>query len=81
MLLNLQFDAEASKISESLMFSCENHELLREDITQLKKEKLVQYIQEEDLPEIIPCQILMFLENPKKARVVFFNPNFILRIY
>lgn len=78
MFLNVQFDPEATKISEKLMFSYEHHELLREDITQLKKEKLVQYIQEEDLPKIIPCQVLMFLENPKKARIVFFNPNFTL---
>lgn len=78
MLLNLQFDAEASKISEKLMFSCENHELSREDIAQLKKEKYVQYIQEEDLPEIIHCQMLLFLENPRKARVIFFNPDVVL---
>jgi len=78
MLLNVQFDPEASKISEKLMFSCENHELSREDITQLKKEKYIQYIQEEDLPEIIVYQVLMFLDNPKKARIVFFNSNFTL---
>ena len=78
MLLNMQFDAEASKISEKLMFSCEKYELRREDITQLKKEKLVKYIQEEDLPEIIPCQILMFLDNPRKARIVLYNTQFTL---
>lgn len=78
MLLNLKFDPEASKISEKIMFSCANHELHREDITHFKKEKLIQYIQEEDLPESIPCQTLMFLEDHKKAKIIFFNPTFIL---
>ena len=78
MLLNIQFDPEASKISEKLMFSSEKYELTREDIQQLKKEKLIQYVQEENLPESITCQVLMFLDSPKKARIVFFNSNFTL---
>lgn len=76
MFFNLKFDPESSKISEKLVFICDNHELSREDITELKRDKLIHSIQEEYLPEIITCQILMFIENPKKARIVFFNPEF-----
>lgn len=78
MLLNLQFDAEASKLANKLIFSCEEYELTREDIIQLKKEKIVKYVQEEIFPERVPCQVLMFLENPKEAKMIFYNPNFML---
>ncbi|MEI7557302.1 MAG: hypothetical protein WCJ45_00115 [bacterium] len=78
MLLNMQFDQEASKIAGKLIFSCPDYELRQEEITQLKKDKLVRYIQEELLPEKIPCQILMFLEHPTKAKIICFNPNFIM---
>ena len=78
MLLNLQFDPEASKISNKIIFSCEHYELTREDITELKKDKILKYIQEETFPEKIQCQVLMFLENPRQAQIIFFNPDFIL---
>jgi hypothetical protein len=78
MEINAQFDAESSKISEKIIFSCEEFELTHSDITELKKKKLVSYIVEETLPRIIPCQVLVFIENPYKARVMFFNPRFVL---
>ena len=78
MLLNLQFDSEASKLARKIIFSCESYDLKPEDITQLKKEGIVKYIQEEMLPERIPCQILMFREKPTQAQIIFFNPDFIL---
>lgn len=78
MLLNLQFDPEASKISNKIIFSCEHYELTREDITELKKDKILKYIQEECFPEKISCQVLLFLESTKEAKIVFFNPDFIL---
>jgi hypothetical protein len=78
MLLNLQFDPEASKIGNKIIFSCENYELTREDIAELKKDKIVKYVQEETFPEKISCQVLMFLENPRQTQIVFFNPDFIL---
>lgn len=78
MLLNLQFDPEASRLAQKIIFSCERYELRQEDITQLKKDKLIKYVQEEYLPTTIPCQVLMFLENPNKAQIIFFNPTFIL---
>lgn len=78
MLLNLQFDPEASKLANKLIFSCENYELIREDIAELKKDKIVKYIQEETFPEKVQCQVLMFLENPRQAQIIFFNPDFIM---
>lgn len=78
MLLNLQFDPEASKIASKIIFSCEDYELTREDITELKKDKILKYIQEEYFPEKISCQVLLFLESAKEAKIVFFNPDFIL---
>lgn len=78
MQLDAQFDAESSKISEKIIFSCENFELTHSDIAELKKKKLISYVMEETLPRIIPCQVLIFIENPYKARVMFFNPRFVL---
>ena len=76
MLLNVQFDPEASKIAEKIIFSCGKYELKQEDIIYFKKEKWVKYVQEEYLPESISCQVLMFLENPRQTRIIFFNPDF-----
>jgi hypothetical protein len=78
MLLNLQFDPEASRLARKIIFSCESYDLKPEDIAQLKKEKIVKHVQEENLPERIPCQVLMFWENYKEAKIIFFNPDFIL---
>ena len=78
MEINAQFDAESSKISEKIIFSCEHFELTQNDIAELKKKKLISYIVEETLPRILPCQVLIFIENSIKARVIFFNPRFAL---
>ena len=76
MQLNAQFDSESSKMSQKLIFSCEDFELRREDIAQLKKKKLIGYVNEDDLPDVIPCQVLVFIEHLNKAQVTFFNPKF-----
>ena len=76
MEINAQFDAESSKISEKIIFSCEYLELTHDDIAELKKKKLISYVNEDDLPRIIPCQVLVFFERSNKARVMFFNPRF-----
>lgn len=78
MLLNLQFDPEASKLARKIIFSCEHFELTREDITILKKEGVLKYVQEEVFPEKIPCQVLMFWEKPTQTQIIFFNPDFIM---
>jgi hypothetical protein len=78
MQLNAQFDAESSKISEKIIFSCENFDLSHEDIAELKKKKLISYVMEETLPRTIPCQVLIFIENSNKAKIMFFNPRFVL---
>ena len=78
MEINAQFDAESSKISEKIIFSCENFELHHEDIIELKKKKFISYVNEETLPRIIPCQVLIFFEYGSKARIMLFNPRFVL---
>ena len=78
MEINAIFDAESSKISEKIIFSREEFKLTHDDIADLKKKKLISYIVEETLPRIIPCQVLVFIENSTKARVMFFNPRFVL---
>ncbi len=78
MLLNLQFDPEASRLARKIIFSCESYELRPEDIVKLKENRIVKHVQEENLPERIPCQVLMFRENYKEAKIIFFNPDFIL---
>lgn len=76
MHLDLQFDKESAKLAGKFIFSCENYELSRQDIAELKKKKLIQYIEENDLPESIPCQVLLITEHIHKAEVMFFNPTF-----
>ena len=78
MILNLQFDPEASKIANKIIFSCEHFELTREDITFFKKEGIVKHVQEEIFPERIPCQVLMFWEKPTQTQIIFFNPDFVM---
>ena len=78
MLLNAHFDQESSLISQKVIFTCEDFELTREDIAELKKKKYISYVEEKTLPEVLPCQVLIFLENASKARVVFFNQDFVL---
>jgi hypothetical protein len=77
MQINAQFDQESSTISQKIIFTCEDFELTHEDIADLKKKKYISYVEEKTLPERIPCQVLIFLEN-MKARVVFFNQDFVL---
>ena len=78
MQLNATFDVESSKLSDKIIFSCEEIELTHDDIAELKKKKLISYVEESTLPESIPCQILIFLENGNKARVTLFNNDFVL---
>ncbi|MEI6672805.1 MAG: hypothetical protein WCL02_05785 [bacterium] len=61
-----------------MIFSCEYYELTYDDIVQLKKKKLIEYIQEDDLPRNIPCQILICIEHINKARIIFYNPRFVV---
>jgi hypothetical protein len=78
MEINAVFDAESSKISDKIIFSCEEFELNHDDIAELKKKKLISYVLEETLPRMISCQVLIFIENANKARVILFNPRFVL---
>jgi len=78
MEINAVFDVESSKLSGKTIFSCEYVELTQEDIAEFKKKKLIQYVNEDDLLRMIPCQVLVFLENINKAKVIFFNPRFVL---
>ena len=78
MEIRVEFDQESSKISEKIIFSCEGFELHHNDITELKKKKFISYVVEETLPRVIPCQILVFIENSNRARIVFFNQRFVL---
>jgi hypothetical protein len=78
MEINAVFDTESSKISDKIIFSCEEFDLTRDDITDLKKKKIISYVVEETLPHTIHCQILIFIENSTKAKIMFFNPKFVL---
>ncbi|MEI8091743.1 MAG: hypothetical protein WCG98_06055 [bacterium] len=78
MQLNAVFDHESSKISDKIIFSCDDIELTRKDIAELKEKKLIGYVLEETLPEVIHCQVLIFVEAPLKAKVMLFNNDFIL---
>lgn len=78
MHLSASFDPEASAISDKLTFFCDKFELHREDIADFKKKKLVRLVDADSLPETIPCQVLVQCENATRAKMTFFNPNFLL---
>ena len=78
MQLNAIFDHESSKLSDKIIFSCDNIELTRKDIADLKEKKLISYVLEETLPEVIHCQVLIFVEATLKAKVMLFNNDFVL---
>jgi hypothetical protein len=77
MHLNAKLDQESSRIANKVIFSCET-DLTHQDIIDLKERKLISYVEESTLPESIPCQVLIFIEPPTKAKVVFFNNDFVL---
>lgn len=76
MLINAQYSAESSNLSEKLIFLCERYDLTREDIKELKSKKLLKFINEDDLPKAIPCQVIVHCETYRKAKLTFFNPRF-----
>lgn len=78
MHLSTLFDPEASIVSDKLTFYCEHFELTRADIDELKEKKLIRLIETECLPETLPCQVLVQCESVARAKITFFNPNFIL---
>lgn len=77
MHLNATLDQESSRIANKVIFSCET-DLTHQDIAELKEKKLISYVEESTLPENIPCQVLIFIEQPTKARIIFFNNEFVL---
>lgn len=78
MFLSLCYDLEASQLAEKIVFFDSSYVLCRQDIVDLKKKKLITYIDENDLPETLPCQILVSLEDSSKAKMMIFNPDYIL---
>lgn len=78
MHLSTLFDHSASELAGHLTFYCEHFELSREDIEELKERKLVRLVETENLPETIPCQVLVQCETVTRAKITFFNPAFVL---
>lgn len=76
MEINAQYDLRASELSGKLAFYCNRFELNREDMKELRKKKLVKGVDPDSLPKTIPCQVLVYCENYRQAKVVFFNPEF-----
>lgn len=80
MYIAAQYDGHSSRLSEKLTFYAEKYELKREDITELKKKKLIKLVQEETLPENITCQALIYSEGFQKVKIILFNQTFILPV-
>lgn len=78
MHLTTLFDPAASELAGHITFYSERFELSREDIEELKDRKLVRLVETEHLPETIPCQVLVQCESVTRAKITFFNPNFVL---
>lgn len=77
MEITAKLDSNASKIAQKLVFSCEYFVLQRDDIVQLKNKKFINFVKEDELPETIPCQVLIFVEGVK-AKFILFNPSVVI---
>jgi hypothetical protein len=75
MNLNTIYDADASKISQKLIFYSDKYNLTHEDLTKLEKNKLLNGVSLEFLPEEILCQALIQIENFNNVIISFFNTN------
>lgn len=78
MHLTTLFDPAASELAGHLTFYCERFELTHADIDELKEKKLVRLVETEGLPETITCQVLVQCETVTRAKIIFFNPSFVL---
>ena len=78
MYIEAKYDPEWSLMVEKIMFSCKDFELHRQDIEDMKKKKLIKLVQSETLPDPVPCQVVVYFETWNKARIIFFDPEFIM---
>ena len=75
MYIHAHYDPETSQMLEKMTFSCEKYELRREDLIDLAQRKILR-LKGDDLPEIIPCELLIHFESFKEAKLIFYNPEF-----
>lgn len=78
MYIDLQYDKEASKLSEKPTFFCEEYPFSYRDIIEYKKMGVLKLVEETTLPDEIPCQVIAYIENLKEIKYIFFNPNYTL---
>lgn len=80
MYIKAYYDHEATLLSEKLTFFCDEFEITQEDITAMKKNKVLNLVKWDDLPKSIPCQVLLQMEsnNMKAFSMKFMNPSFVL---
>ena len=76
MHIHTTFDPSASELAGHLTFYCDRYELTREDIADFKAKKLLKFVNEDDLPESIRCQVLVQCESVHRAKLTFFSPTF-----
>ena len=76
MHITAQYSAKASQIAERMTFCCDDFELLREDVAEMKEKKLLKFVSAESLPQKIPCHVLMHCHDIRFMHTVFFNPHF-----
>lgn len=76
MNFSADFDHELTEMTECLSFCNNNYNLTHETITVLKKKKYIKFVNEDDLDEDIPCQLMIQYFNNRNFRVIFHNPNY-----
>lgn len=76
MFIPAKFDYQASLISEKITFACDDCDLKREDIADFKHRQWLRFVDSATFPMMVPCQVVIYCENFKTAKIVFFNNNF-----
>lgn len=76
MYINLNYDYDASSMSEKMIFTYDNYELERGDIIKLNQDKILKFVNWENLPEMINCNVILQFESPIKVKFIFYNTTF-----
>ena len=76
MFIDLTYDKDASKLVGKPTFFCEEYPLSYKDIIHFKHMGVLKLVEETTLPNEIPCQVIMNIENATHMKYMFFNPDF-----
>ena len=78
MFIDLAYDKSSSQLAGKLTFYNEEYTLTRKDIVEFKRIWDLKLVDETVLPDEIPCQVIMHVENATHGKYIFFNQEMTL---